>query len=588
MPVIIATKNGEQIFNDKSVITIGNQANCDVIVNVPVNFVLSVEIGQTGCKVVNSFSTPQILFRGRSMGQSLMIERACKLMIAGTDDFIGIKLQSVQAPIPQQSSAPMPQMTQQSNHPMPQQRQHPNRPTQGRAPQPRRMQPQQPQVTMTAIAEQDFDEDDIRELYGDNVNASTKIKLDKRKADIEGRRVAILKDISFGLEDARKKIAANGNAERFLSLALIFCPIIMASAVSDTLQHLVMGSAMTKSFFPLYMRLLAGYAILLFVNSLILKQGVFLFIQEKLKDKTSTKNAAGSVAKNFMLMLSTSIYFAVGAVILYFYLDTTTSLEQGQTIVSLVALLTLVLCSVAAGYFRSTMNEAVLQFDKYENREDFKKVLQDYQQWISLYINNLSSVKLRNIKDKVFTLNLKSAGEHVLGILTSPFLAFGVSNTLAMCFPEAAGWVRISGLRLSPVFLVLATFMIIFAFLSLTEAFVSTKKVNGAEVMKKDGFNNYMHHGVDMFGSEAIKKLKSEGFRYFIIALAIIFIEFTMNVSYFMQEIGGGEWSGIFLSIVAALVPTALLVAETFMLAHTKYEIHTCNEILSRLDKEFD
>ena len=55
-----------------------------------------------------------------------------------------------------------------------------------------------------------------------------------------------------------------------------------------------------------------------------------------------------------------------------------------------------------------------------------------------------------------------------------------------------------------------------------------------------------------------------------------------------MQEIGGGEWSGIFLSIVAALVPTALLVAETLLLSHTLYEIHTYDEILSRLDKEFE
>ena len=130
--------------------------------------------------------------------------------------------------------------------------------------------------------------------------------------------------------------------------------------------------------------------------------------------------------------------------------------------------------------------------------------------------------------------------------------------------------------------------MIIFAFFSLTSAFVSTKRVNGAEVVKNDGFSNYMHHGVDLFGTEAVKKLKSEGFRSFLIAMAIIFIEFTMNVSYFMQEIGGGEWSGIFLSVVAALVPTALLVAETFMLSHTQFEIHVCDEILSRLDKDID
>lgn len=580
MPVIIATKNGEKSFQDKNVITVGSQANCDVVVNVSVNFVLSVEVTNSGLKVVNAFSTPQIRFRGQSMGESLTVERACKLMIAGTDEFVGIKLQQTQAPVPTGqtvAAAPQQRPQPQQPHPQPQRQPHPPR---------RPAQPHHPQVTMTAIAEQDFDEDDIRELYGDKVNAATKIKLDKRKADIEARRVGILKDISYALDDAKKKITANGIAEKFLSVALVVCPIIMASAVSDTLQRMVMNSAVSKSFFPEHMRLLVGYAILLFVTALILKQGIFLLLQDKLKEKNAQRT--GAVAKNFMLMLSTSIFLAVGGTILFFYFDPTTALEQGQTIVSMVALFTLILCAICGGYFRSTMNEAVIQFDKYENREDFKKVLQDYQQWIGLYINNLSSVKLRNIRDKQFTMKLKASGEVFLGILTSPFLAFGVSNTLALCFPEAAGWVRISGLRLSPVFLVLATFMIIFAFFSLTAAFVSTKRVNGAEVIKNDGFNNYMHHGVDLFGTEAVKKLKSEGFRSFLIAMAIIIIEFTMNVSYFMQEIGGGEWSGIMLSFVAALVPTALLVAETFMLSHTQYEIHTCDEILSRLDKEID
>ena len=61
-----------------------------------------------------------------------------------------------------------------------------------------------------------------------------------------------------------------------------------------------------------------------------------------------------------------------------------------------------------------------------------------------------------------------------------------------------------------------------------------------------------------------------------------------MNVSYFMQEIGGGEWGGILMSVIAAFVPTALLIAETFMLSHTQYEMHICDEIIDRLDKDID
>lgn len=606
MPVTIATKNGEQTF-EKPVVTIGTHPNCEVKVQCPVDFILIVELGRNGgFRVTNKTATPDVMFKGQPMGNSLIVERGCKLMINGTDDFVGIKLvapqqvpqkqaQQMMHPAPQQR-APRPQQPLPNQQPMQGQQMHQ---PQMRRPMPngggmpmhpqghphqRMPQPQQQHVTLTSIAQQDFNEEDIRELYGE-VNAATKIKLEKRKTDIETRRVSILKEISFALEDAKKKMSANGNAEKFIGLALIFCPIIMASAVSDTLRNLLAENV--RGFFPLHMRLLAGYAVLLFVNSLILKQGIFLMFQDKGKERSAI-NKKAAAAKNFMLMLSAAIFLTVGGIIVSFYLNTDTPLDQGSTIISMISLFSLVLCSVASGYFKSMLQEASVEYDKYETREDFKAVIQDYQQWIGLFINNLSSVKLRNIKNKQFNLKLKSVGEIALGIITSPFLAYAVSNTLGTCIPDAAGWIRVSGLRISPVFLALATLMIIFAFFTLAQAFTISRRVNGSEVVKKDGFANYMHHGVDLFGTEAVKKLKSDAFRSFLIAGTVIFIEFTMNVSYFMQEIGGGEWGGILMSVIAAFVPTALLIAETFMLSHTQYEMHICDEIIDRLDKDIE
>lgn len=606
MPVTIATKNGEQTF-EKPVVTIGTHPNCEVKVQCPVDFILIVELGRNGgFRVTNKTATPDVMFKGQPMGNSLIVERGCKLMINGTDDFVGIKLAAPQQ-VPQKQAQQMMHPAPQQRAPRPQQPLPNQQPMQGqqmhqpqmRRPMPngggmpmhpqghphqRMPQPQQQHVTLTSIAQQDFNEEDIRELYGE-VNAATKIKLEKRKTDIETRRVSILKEISFALEDAKKKMSANGNAEKFIGLALIFCPIIMASAVSDTLRNLLAENV--RGFFPLHMRLLAGYAVLLFVNSLILKQGIFLMFQDKGKERSAI-NKKAAAAKNFMLMLSAAIFLTVGGIIVSFYLNTDTPLDQGSTIISMISLFSLVLCSVASGYFKSMLQEASVEYDKYETREDFKAVIQDYQQWIGLFINNLSSVKLRNIKNKQFNLKLKSVGEIALGIITSPFLAYAVSNTLGTCIPDAAGWRRVSGLRISPVFLALATLMIIFAFFTLAQAFTISRRVNGSEVVKKDGFANYMHHGVDLFGTEAVKKLKSDAFRSFLIAGTVIFIEFTMNVSYFMQEIGGGEWGGILMSVIAAFVPTALLIAETFMLSHTQYEMHICDEIIDRLDKDIE
>ena len=564
MTVVISTQNSSKTFDNKQVITVGNQQNCDITIDTEENFLLSLQVqpNDKGVTVINAFASSKILFRGAPMGQNLSVEKACKLMIDGTDEYVAIKI------LPTPIREPQPKVQHQEPAPVPQ-------------PQP--VNQSSSTVTMSQIAEKDLDVEDIKELYGQNTNAITKIKLEKKKMDIEARRAAVLKDISYYLDDAKKKIMANGNAEKFINCAIVAVPIIIASSLSDAVQHLVMSSATTNSFFPIHMRLLVGIALLMYVTAVTLKQGIFLHLQEKVQK--TVKQKTGSAARVFMTFLPIVIMLGMGILILLLYLIEQL-MEQGQAMTALISLAGLFLCSLAGGYFKSTMNEAAIQLDEYENREDFKKVFVDYEQWIGLFINNLSATKLRNIRDKGFNMQLKAIGEIVLGILTSPFLAYGVSNTLAMCFPEAAGWIRISGLRLSPVFLVLATFLIIFAFFSLTSAFVATKRVNGAEVIKKDGFNNFMYHGVDIFGTEAVKKLKAEGFRSFMIAMAIIAIEFTMNVSYFMKEIGGGEWGGIFLSVVSALVPTALLVAETFMLSHTKYEIHITNEILSRLDKD--
>lgn len=239
----------------------------------------------------------------------------------------------------------------------------------------------------------------------------------------------------------------------------------------------------------------------------------------------------------------------------------------------------------ACGYFKSSKVELSKELSKYEYREDFEILVKEYQQWIERFINNLSPAKIRNVKDKVFMLQIKSIGEICLGILTAPFLAYGVSNTLAMCFPEAAGWVRISGLRFSPVFLVLATFMIIFAFFAFVNAFLCNKKIQASNVLKNDGFSSYFKHGVEIYGLEGMRKLNLDMQRSYIIGLCIIFIEFSMNISYFMQEMGG-DLGGMFLSSVAAMVPTALLIAETYMLSQTKFDIHACDELIAKMDRD--
>ena len=239
----------------------------------------------------------------------------------------------------------------------------------------------------------------------------------------------------------------------------------------------------------------------------------------------------------------------------------------------------------ACGYFKYSSQRLSMELDKYEYREDFEIILNEYQNWIDMFINSLSQIKINYIKDKIFTLQLKAIGETALGILTAPFLAYGVSNTLAMCFPEAAGWVRISGLRFSPIFLVLATMLIIFAFFTIANGFLNIRKISGSDIIKLDGFRNYLSHGVDIFGLQNVRSMEKERLRLFIIGISIIFIEFTMNTSFFMTEIGA-DLSGLLLSFVAASVPTALLIAETYILSRTNYELFVCDSLISKVDRK--
>ena len=282
-----------------------------------------------------------------------------------------------------------------------------------------------------------------------------------------------------------------------------------------------------------------------------------------------------------MIVLSLVFYAAIYLINVLYYISPKT-FPVFAVLISLFFVGTTATLALACGYYKNASVETKQELDEIEYREDFEHVIKEYQQWIERYANTLSKTKINNIKDKLFGLQIKSLGEMLLGLITAPFLAYGVSNTLASCFPEAAGWVRISGLRLSPVFLALATFLIIFAFFNFVNGFLCSKKIQASNVLKQDGFSNYLQHGVEIYGLEGIKKLDREMRRSFIIGIAIIGIEFSMNVSYFMQEIGG-DLSGMLLSAVAALVPTALLIAETYMLSQTKFETFACEETVAKI-----
>ena len=110
------------------------------------------------------------------------------------------------------------------------------------------------------------------------------------------------------------------------------------------------------------------------------------------------------------------------------------------------------------------------------------------------------------------------------------------------------------------------------------------RKISNSDVIKHDGFSNYLVHCADIFGLEGTTRAAKEMKFAFYAATVIILIEFTMNISYFSAEIGQ-DMSGLLLSIIAAAVPTALLIAETFLCGGTKFSIYALESISAKVDK---
>ena len=522
MSFSIITKTSEQTFKDKNCVSVSSQNNSDCVLNFGFSFLLSIKYDAVSgkCLLLNVSGSENLLFKGQPLPQQLIVEKMCKIMVKNSDDYIIIKV---------------------------------NKPANS---------------TVTTTSQNN-----------NSVNTIT-TQLDKMKAEIEKVRVSIIKQTAYAINDIKHKISMNSKTGILLHIGLFVASVILAFGVSNYFTGLPLKEAGNMIQMPVNIKFLAAFAVILYGIGLILKQGTFLFLQNRIHKA----NAANSVSEKTLIILS-SLFFAGIYVINILYYLTPGAMNLFAILMPLFFTFTCTAIAIGCGYFKCDSIELSKKLNEYEYREDFEQVMQRYRIWIEKFVNSLSHTKINNIENKLFSLQIKSVGEIVLGIMTAPFLAYGVSNTLAMCFPEAAGWVRISGLRISPVFLVLATFLIIFAFFSFVNGFTTNKKIQASNVLKVDGFSDYLQHGTDIFGLQGVKKLDTEMRRSFIIGLCIIFIEFSMNISYFMQEIGG-DLGGLLLSCVAALVPTALLIAETYLLSQTKFETYVCDGVLAKYDRD--
>lgn len=424
-------------------------------------------------------------------------------------------------------------------------------------------------------------------LQQNNTAANTKTKIQEQvmqtsnnntfDCDTEKNRISIIKEIGFKTTEFKQNIKTSSNLNFVLSAAMGILSVISAFAITNYLLGLKIDNTSSTINLTTNFWFLAGAALIILAVCVTLKYAV-----SSLVNFNSTVRTYGTsdIAQKSIIAVCTIFLFVIYVINLCYYKPIS---GFTSVFISLLFAGGLAVVTIGSGYFHGQLKILRQHLDAYEYREDFEAVIKNYRVLISKYINQLSPNKINTVKSHLVNHQLWMILEVLVGIATSPVLAYGVSNTIAACFPEAANWIRISGLRFSPVFLVLATFLIIFAFFSFVRAFTIGKQIKGSEIIKYDGFHDYNSHGVTIFGLDSMRNLEREKKIVMFIACSIIFIEFTMNVSYFVTEIGG-DIRGMLLSIIVAFVPTAMLIAETHLLSATMYKIHNLTELLETLD----
>ena len=133
---------------NKEIVNIGSNSSFDVFINVPFKCVLSVQYDKTAnkCTVLNQFNQEKFLFKGKTLPAKMDVDKICKIMIEGSDEFVMIKILG--------------------------------------------------ESNITNLEEENLTETDLKDLYGDDVNASARLKIEKRKSQIEQARIAITKEFA--------------------------------------------------------------------------------------------------------------------------------------------------------------------------------------------------------------------------------------------------------------------------------------------------------------------------------------------------------------------------------------------------------
>ena len=332
MAIVISSTQGEKVFRNKDVISIGTNPNCDVILNTGYDVLLTLEYNtaENKCVIINTFKSDKVLFKGQPI-KKVEVASVCKLMFANTDEFISVKL-IAEAPVAYTK-------------------------------------------TVTSIGKEDLTEDDIKGLYGKDVNAVTKVKLEKQKEDLENARVAIIKQVAFHINDLKQKLSTNSKTSIFLHVAMFLSSMVCAFGVSNYLMGLTIKESANFLHLPTNIKVWGVYTILIYGICLLLKQGIYLYLQSNIQKEMSKSAKLG---QSFMLIFSLIFVLGIYVVNLVYYMN----LNDFMTFAIFISFFfsgIMAVLAISCGYFKCNGMEWTMTLDKYEYKEDFESVIKSLE-----------------------------------------------------------------------------------------------------------------------------------------------------------------------------------------------------------------
>ena len=315
MAVVISTSKGEKVFK-KDVINVGTNPKCDVILETGYDLLLTLEYNpsENKCTVINTFKSDKVLFKGQPI-KRVEVNNICKLMFSDSNEFLSIKL-IADAPV-------------------------------------------QHTKTITSIGKEDLTEEDIKGLYGKDVNAVTKVKLEKQKEDLEGARVAIIKQVAFHINDLKQKLSANSKTSIFLHVAMFLSAMVCAFGVSNYLMGLEIKESANFLHLPTNIKVWGVYTILIYGICLLLKQGVYLYLQSNIQ-KDMSKSA--KLGQSFMLIFSLIFVLGIYVVNLVYYMN----LNDFMTFAIFISFFfsgIMAVLAISCGYFKCNGTEWTMTLD---------------------------------------------------------------------------------------------------------------------------------------------------------------------------------------------------------------------------------